>query len=112
MNNFLVYGFDKERSKTLYCVNKLPLPNIFQCTAFKKHSAFLLSQNRESIESSKLFLYLPSTLVCKEAIQQYSNNVNLHPIDVTYEQLEALNNNHNFNPADLKDMLLKFFIIS
>ena len=26
---FFSYGFDKERSKVLYCVNKQPLPNIF-----------------------------------------------------------------------------------
>ena len=34
---FSLYTFEKERSKVLYCGNKQPLPNIFQCTVFKKH---------------------------------------------------------------------------
>ena len=67
---FFSYGFEKVKSKTLYCVNKQPLPNIFQCTAFKRHSAFLLNQSHESLESSRLFMFLPSTLECKEGIQQ------------------------------------------
>ena len=104
---FFSYGFDKEKSKALYCVNKQPLPNIFQCKAFKKHSAFLLNQNHESLDSSRLFMFLPSTLDRKEGIQQYSNNVNLHPIDVSYEQLRVLNNNKGFNPADLEDSNLR-----
>ena len=52
---FYSYGLDKERSKTLFCVNKQPLPNIFQCTAFKKHWSFLLDQNQENLEFSKMF---------------------------------------------------------
>ena len=34
-----------------------------------------------------------STLDHKEDIQQYNNNVNLHPVDVSYEQLKVLNHN-------------------
>ena len=41
------YGLDKEKSKLLFCVNRQPMPNIFQCTAFKKHTGYLLSQNQE-----------------------------------------------------------------
>ena len=52
-------------------------------------------------------MVLPSTLDRKEGIQQYSNNVNLHPIDVSYEQLKAFNNNKELNPADLEDSNLR-----
>ena len=31
------YGFSKEKSTLLDCTLKNPLPNIFNCTAFKKH---------------------------------------------------------------------------
>ena len=31
------YGFSKEKSTLLNCTLKNPLPNIFNCTAFKKH---------------------------------------------------------------------------
>ena len=34
---FWSYGYSKETSYLLYCSLKTPLPNIFNCTAFKKH---------------------------------------------------------------------------
>ena len=37
----------------------------------------------------------------KEDIQKYSSNVSLHPIDVSYDQLKALNDHDDFSPADL-----------
>lgn len=104
---FYSYGLDKERSKTLFCVNKQPLPNIFQCTAFKNHWSFLLDQNQENLEFSKIFMSLPSILGRKEKLQQYNNNVNLHPIDVSYDHLKALNNHSDFNPADLENNSLR-----
>ena len=98
---FFSYGFDKERSKVLYCVNKQPLPNIFQCSAFKKHVQLLMSQKQENLVFSKMFMFLPSTLDRKEDIQHYSSNVSLHPIDVSYDQIKALNGHQDFSPADL-----------
>ena len=77
--NFHSYGSDKQNSKILFCTTKQSLPNIFQCTAFKKHSAFLMSQNQENLN------IFASTLDRKDDIQQYNNNVNLHPVDVSYE---------------------------
>ena len=35
-------------------------------TAFKKHFSYLLDQNQNHRKSSGMFLYLPSTLDCKE----------------------------------------------
>ena len=32
-------------------------------------------------------MFLPSALDDKENIQQYNNDVHLHPVDVSYEQL-------------------------
>ena len=46
-------------------------------------------------------MFLPSTLDQKAELNQYSNNVNLHPIDVSYDQLKAYNNHEDFNHADL-----------
>ena len=48
-----------------------------------------------------MFMFLPSTLDRKADIQQYNKNVHLHPADVSYEQLKVLNNNKDFDPADL-----------
>ena len=63
---FYSYGFDKEKSTLLYCVNKKPLPNIFHCTSFKQHHAFLLDENNKKSDFSKIFMFLPSTLDRKE----------------------------------------------
>ena len=57
-----------------------------------------MSQNQENLNFSKMFVFA-STLDHKEDIQQYSNNVNLHPVDVSYEQIKVLNNNKNFDPT-------------
>ena len=99
--NETLYSYDhnKEKSKILYCLNKQPLPNIFQCTAFKKHMSYLLDQKK--LQFSKMFMFLSSTLDQKEELNQYSNNVNLHPIDVSYDKLKVYNNHEDFNPADL-----------
>ena len=107
---FYSYDFDKQNLKFLFCTNKQPLPNIFQCTAFKKHSAFLMSQNQENLNFSKMFVFA-STLDYKEDIQQYNNNVNLHPVDVSYEQLKVLNNNKDFDPSDLNNSALRKDIV-
>ena len=100
---FFSYGFDKERLKVLYYTVKQPLPNTFQCTAFKKHIQYLLNQNQDKGCCSKMFLCLPSTLDCKEELNKWSEHVNLHPIDISYEQLRALNGNQNFQPEDLEN---------
>ena len=72
---FYSYGFDKEKSKLLFCVNK--------------HTSYLLSENQEKSTFSEMFMYCPSTLDRKEGIQQYNDNVHLHSIDVSYQQLKS-----------------------
>ena len=94
------YGFNKEMSKVLYCTQKQSLPNIFEYTAFKKHIQYLLNQSQEK-DFSKIFMHLPSTLDRKEELNQWSEHVNLHPIDMSYEQLKALNGKEDFQPEDL-----------
>ena len=97
---FLSYRFHKDMSKVLYCTQKQPLPTIFQGTAFKKYIQYLLSQNQQK-DFSKKFVYLPSTLDRKEGLNQWSEHVNLHSIDVSYQHLKALNSNEDFQPEDL-----------
>ena len=58
-----------------------------------------------------MFMFLPSSLNRKEDIQQYNNNVNLHPVDVSYEQLKVLNNNKDFDPSDLDNSALRKDIV-
>ena len=54
--NFLSYGYDKDRSKVLFSTYKMMLPNIFQSTCFKKYKDFLKSDDKGDF--SILFCYL------------------------------------------------------
>ena len=56
---------------------------------------------------SYMFMFLPSTLDRKEDIIQFKNNVHLHPVDVSYNDLRELNQNSDFNPADLDSKTLR-----
>ena len=56
------YGYSKEKSTVLYCVNKHPLPNIFHFTAFKQHHGFFIDEQQKRAEFSNMFMFLPSTL--------------------------------------------------
>ena len=100
---FFSYGYNKKNSKVLFCTVKQPLPNIFQCTAFKKHMSYLLdeSQKKSNMYMSHMFLLLPSTLDRKKDIIQFKNNIHLHPIDVSYNDLKELNSKSDFNPVHL-----------
>ena len=99
---FFSYGYDSEKSKMLYCSMKQQIPNIFQCTCFKKHHQYLLNEKATDKLASSLFLFLPSTLDRKESILQFKNSVNLHPIDSFYDDMKALNNDKDFNPFELE----------
>ena len=51
---FFSHGYSKEKSTLLFCTMKHPLPNIFHCTAFKKHG-FLLDENQKKAKYSTIF---------------------------------------------------------
>ena len=86
---FYGYGLDKQNSKVLFCTTKQPLPNIFQCTAFKKHSAFLMSQNHENLEFLKMFMFYHRPWIVKRT---FSNTT----IMLIYIQLTSVMNNSRF----------------
>ena len=67
---------------------KKPMPNIFNCTCFKKHVSLLLNENQNQAKFSNLFLYLPSTLDRKEEFMHYKDNVNLHPVNLTFDDIK------------------------
>ena len=59
-----------------------------------------------------MFMFLPSTLDRKEEIQQYNDNVNLRPVDVSYEQLKQMNNNKDIEPSELENSDLRKDIVN
>ena len=86
---------------------KQPLPNIFHCTAFKKHHSFLVDENQKKVKFSKMFLYLRSTIDRKENFLKYKDHVHLHPVDISYDDITQMHNNENANPALLDDKNLR-----
>ena len=53
-----------------------------------------------------------STFDRKEEIQQYNDNVNLRPVDVSYKQLKQMNNNKDIDPSELENSDLKKDIVN
>ena len=105
---FFSYGYSKEKSSVLHYYVKKPLPNIFHCTAFKKHHPFLLDDKQKKVKFSRMFLYLPSTLDRKEEFLQYKDHVHLHTVDVSYDDLTQMHNNEDINPVLLDDKNLRW----
>ena len=70
---FYSYGFCKENITLLYCTMKKPMPNIFNCTTFKKHVSLLLDENQNQAKFSNLLMYLSSTLDRKEDFMHYKS---------------------------------------
>ena len=85
---FFSYGYSKEKSALLYCSMKAPLPNTFTSTCFQKHKQLLLDQNEVGVKQSELFFFLPATLDRKEEFLQWKDNVHLHPIDLSIDDLK------------------------
>ena len=71
---YFSYGYNKEKSSLFFSSMKTELPNIFSCTAFKKHISFLIDQNQNQAKFTEMFLYLPSTLDRKKAFLQWGRN--------------------------------------
>ena len=103
---FFSYGY-KEKSALLYCSMKSPLPNTFSLTAFKKHTQFLLDQNEVGSKQSELFFFLPATLDRKEDFLQYKDNVHLHPIDLSIDDLKNEMSVTSFDPSLLENKQLR-----
>ena len=58
-----------------------------------------------------MLLDLPSTLDRKRDFLQCKEHVHLHPIDVSYEDLKAINNDGDMNPALLNNKDLRKNVI-
>ena len=68
---------------------------------------YLLDENEKKSNMYHMFSFLPSTLNRKEEIMHFKNNVELHPVDVAYNNLNELSGNSDFNPSDLKNKPLR-----
>lgn len=100
---FFSYGYSKEKSKILFSNMKTQLPNMFSATCFKKHTQYLLDQNKNHEKFSKLYYFLPATLDRKEEIIQWKDNVHLHPIDFSEDDMKRDMGINVFEPSVLEN---------
>ena len=91
---------------------KSPLPNTFSSAAFKKHTQFLLDQNEAGSKQSELFFFLPATLDRKEDFLQYKDNVNLHPIDLSIDDLKNEMSVTSLDPSLLESKQFRASLVS
>ena len=104
---FLLYGYDKNKSKILYSFSKQQIPDAFISTSFKKHFNEILNEKRNE-ESSTLFFFLPSITDRKESINQWKNNPSLTPIDFNISFIENFSSqNEKFQPNLLNSSDIK-----
>ena len=78
---------------------KAELQRIFSCTTFKKHVYFLIDQNQSQAKFSEMFLFLASTLDRKEDFLQWTDHVHLRPVDLNLDDMKALTDYQEINPA-------------
>ena len=64
-------------------VYKEKIPDAFVSTAFKRQYPEIMNEKRDSKEFSTLFYYLQSITDRKEKIDQWCDNVNLLPVDLS-----------------------------
>ena len=108
---FFSYGYSKEKSVLLYCSMKAPLPNAFTSTCFQKHKQLLLDQNELRIKQSDIFFFLPGTLDRKEDFLQWKDNVHLHPIDLSIDDLKNEMSLTTFDPSLLENKQLRASLV-
>ena len=86
---FLSYGYDAAKAKVLYAPSKQKIPDAFSATCFNKHFSEIMNEKREKDDHSNLFYFLPSITDRKENINQWRDNLNLTPVDLTIEFIES-----------------------
>ena len=78
---FSNYGYEKQKSKLLYSVQRRCISNSFSRTLFNKHrEAIACGEMKDKF--SKLFFFLSSVTDRSEEVNQYLNNVIIRPVDI------------------------------
>ena len=108
---FFSYGYNKKNSKVLFCTVKQPLPNIFHCTAFKKHMSYLLDENQKKSNMSHMFLFLPSILESKNPNWFWKFLPDLVKLKV-FDYLNTLHDSKYFRKYILDKIINIFYLAS
>ena len=108
---FFSHGYSKEKGALLYCSMKAPLPNNFISTCFQKHKQLLLDQNEVGVKQSELFFFLPATVDRKEEFLQCKDNVHLHPVDLSIDDLKSEMYVTSFDQSLLENKTLRASLV-
>ena len=90
---------------------KAPLPHTFTSTCFQKLKQLFLDQNDLGIKQSEFFIFLPATLDRKEDFLQWKDNVHLHPIDLSIDDLKNEMSLTTFDPSLLENKQLRASLV-
>ena len=113
--DFLNYGYDKERSKVLYSTFRKKIPNSFSGTMFNRHK-ILAECGEIDKEMSEMFFYLPYITNRSEEINQYLENVSISHFDINQQRLDIWAGNTPVRPekldfAELKSEKMKAAVV-
>lgn len=87
--SFFSYGYNQKKSKFLHSAAKDKIPNVVITRSFKKYFHEALNERPHNDESCTLFYFLPSISDRKEKIKEHRDNVNLNPIDSSFDYLNS-----------------------
>ena len=90
---------------------KAPLPHTFTSTCFQKLKQLFLDQNDLGIKQSEFFIFLPATLDRKEDFLQWKDNVHLHPIDLSLNDLKNEMSFTTLDPSLLENKQLRASLV-
>ena len=91
---------------------KAPLPHTFTSTCFQKLKQLFLDQNDLGIKQSEFFIFLPATLDRKEDFLQWKDNVHLHPIDLSIDDLKNEMSVTSLDPSLLESKQFRASLVS
>ena len=83
---FFSYGYDHEKSKTLYLHYRRRIQNFFSGTIFNRHRA-MIESGKVECNLSNIYFFLPSITDKSADINQYLNNVSISLVVVMQSQL-------------------------
>lgn len=73
---FFDYGYSKEKSKVLYRLHKMKIPNSFSATIFNRHRIQYECGAYAETEFSNVFFFLLATTDRAEDTNQYNQYIN------------------------------------
>ena len=92
---------DMMKKDQKFCIQTLNIHFLtyFKALLLKTMLEWWLKKNK--LKNYQKIFFLPSTTDCKEKINKFFDNINLHPIDCPYDDVNYSTKHHSFLPHHL-----------